>query len=233
MAGRIVQEMRMFPFEFIAPLVVDVEETAHGVAIIKGTLLAEGVSRNGNVYTIAEMKKIAAQAVGMPMYVGTMTKMDPISGITKKHMHRDVKEHRVGRILEAWFHKASRTIKYVAELINTTIHPKIIQEVKIGWGVSIGGVAHKAQIILDQFGRILTKILGMKLDHIQLLPPTVITGQGEAKVEEMTVQETMAIMQPMMTLCCDIEKGICKLKLKSPIPIEVTHPQYIKWELQS
>lgn len=212
MADRIVQEMRMFPFEFIAPVKVDIEETAHGVAIIKGTLLAEGVSRNGNVYTINEMKEIAKQAKDMPIYVGTMTKMDPLTGIIKKHMHRDKKEHLVGRILEAFFHKASRTIKYVAELVNSKIHPKIIQEVKAGWGVSIGGVAHKAQLVLDTFGRILTKILGMKLNHIQLLPPHVIAGQDEAKVEEVTVQESMIITEPTMTLCCDVENGICQMK---------------------
>jgi len=212
MADRIVQEMRMFPFEFIAPVEVDIEETAHGVAIIRGTLLAEGLSRNGNLYTISEMKEIAKQAEGMPIFVGTMTKMDPTSGIVKKNMHRDVEKHRVGRILKAWFHKVSRTIKYIAELVNSSVHPKIIQEVKVGWGVSIGGVAHKAKLVLDNFGRLLTKILGMKLNHIQLLPPHVITGQEEAKVEEVTVQESMIIKEPIMTLCCDIEKGICQIR---------------------
>lgn len=217
MASRVIQEEMRFPFEFISPTVVTIEESSTGVAMISGTLLAEGISRNGNVYTVSEMKKIAEQAVGMPIYVGTMTKLDPNLGVRRKGMHANVEKNRVGKIINAVFNKIARKIKYWAELVNTEAYPKIIEEVKAGWGISIGGIATKAKIILDQFGRILTKVLGMKLTHIQLLPPDVVRGQDVAKVEGVEIQESMIfydVPEPKFTVKKVIlGKGLSKLKI--------------------
>lgn len=191
MVNRVIQEEMRFPFEFISPTAIQIEETSTGVAIITGTLLAEGISRNGNIYTINEIKKIAEQAVGMPIFVGTTTKIDPNLGIRRKGMHANTQSNRVGKIIRVVYDAVSKKIKYWAELVNTETHPKIIEEVKLGWGISIGGIATKAKIIIDQFGRLLTKILGMKLSHVQLLPPNVIRGQDAAKVEGIKIQESM------------------------------------------
>ena len=191
MVDRVIQEEMIFPFEFISPTTVTIEESSTGVAMISGTLLAEGISRNGNVYTVSEMENIAEQAIGMPIFVGTMTKVDPNLGIRRKGMHANVNKNRVGKIINAVFDKISRKIKYWAELVNTEDHPKIIEEVKAGWGISIGGIATKAKIVLDHFGHILTKVLGMKLSHVQLLPPDVIRGQDAACVEGVEIQESM------------------------------------------
>ena len=190
--------MVMFPFEFISPTEISIEESAQGVAIITGTLLREGTSKNGNLYTIEEMQRIADQAEGIPIYVGTMTKRDPNLGIMRKGMHANIIKHRVGKIIRAVFNKAKRVIKYWAELVNTKIHPKIIEEVKAGWGVSIGGLATKAKIVLDSFGRILTKVLGLKLNHVQLLPPNAIRGQDEAQVTGVEIQESMIFYEPIV-----------------------------------
>lgn len=217
MVDRVIQEEMRFPFEFISPTVITIEETSAGVAIISGTLLAEGISRNGNVYTVSEMKKIAKQAIGMPIYVGTMTKLDTNLGVRRKGMHANVEKNRVGKIINAVFKKAIRKIKYWAELVNTVVHPKIIEEVRAGWGISIGGVATKAKIILDQFGRILTKVLGMKLTHVQLLPPKVVRGQDAAKVEGVEIQESMIfydVPEPKITIKKVIlGKGVSKLAI--------------------
>lgn len=191
MVDRVIQEEMRFQFEFVSPTLVTIEETSTGVAIMTGTLLAEGISRNGNVYTVEEMKKIAKQAVGMPIFVGTMTKLDPNFGIRREGMHANVTKNRVGKIIKAIFDNVSRKIKYWAELVNTKTYPKIIEEVKSGWGISIGGIATKAKIVLDAFGRLLTKIMGMQLTHIQLLKPDVIRGQDAAKVEGIEIQESM------------------------------------------
>jgi|GEM_PF-2664456 len=217
MVDRVIQEEMRFPFEFISPTVITIEESSTGVAMISGTLLAEGISRNGNVYTVSEMKKIADQAMGMPIFVGTMTKIDPNLGIPRRGMHANVQKNRVGKIVSAVFDKISRKIKYWAELVNTEEHPKIIEEVKAGWGISIGGVATKAKIILDQFGRLLTKVLGMKLTHIQLLPPNVIRGQDAAKVEGVEIQESMIFYDapnPNITIKkMVLGKGLSMLKI--------------------
>jgi len=216
MVDRVIQEEMRFPFEFISPTVVTIEESSTGVAMISGTLLAEGISRNGNVYTVSEMKKIAKQAVGMPIYVGTMTKLDTNLGIRRKGMHANVEPNRVGKIISAVFNKIARKIKYWAELVNTKAHPKIIEEVKSGWGISIGGVATKARMILDHFGRILTKVLGMKLTHIQLLPPKVVRGQDAACVEGVEIQESMIfydVPEPTINIKKVTLKGLSKIQI--------------------
>lgn len=179
------------PFEYISPVALDVEETVQGVAIVKGTLLAEGKSKNGNLYTVEEMAKIAPQAEGKPIYVGTMLKCDPITRICSKNAHANIPENYVGKIIKAVFEPAKRIIKFWAQIMNTEKYPTLIEEVKKGWGISIGGVATRAKRIINRFGEILTKILGLNLQHVQLLSPDVIRGQDMAKVDGVKIQETM------------------------------------------
>ena len=206
MANRIEIEEMNFPFEFISPLEVTIEETSLGVAIIRGTLLREGVSKNGNLYTIKEMKKIAKATEGQPIYVGTTTKMDVNLGIIRKGMHDNTKSNKVGRIIQAIFNDVKRVIKFVGEVVNTENHPDIISKIKAGWGISIGGVAEKARKIIEETGRILTKVMGMRVTHVQLLAPWIVKGQEEAKVESVEIQESMIFYEAL-------EKEITSIKL--------------------
>lgn len=194
MVGQITEQMVIFPFEFIAPTEVEIEETSKGVAIIKGIMLREGVSTNGNVYTVDEMENIAKQAENMPIYVGTRSKIDPNLGIKRDNMHDNTESHCVGRIISAIFDKAKRVIRYIAEIVNTSRFPKIIEEVKAGWGISIGGKAD-AKVVIDKARRILYKITNMILSHIQLLEPHVKLGQDEARVQNVEIQETMIMYE--------------------------------------
>jgi len=76
-----IEEEMTFPFEFTSPVSITLEETKKGVAIITGTLIKEGVSKNGNIYTIEQLEEIAKQAEGIPIYYGVMTKRDPNTGL--------------------------------------------------------------------------------------------------------------------------------------------------------
>lgn len=214
MANKIIKEqMVMFPFEFISPIELIVEESLAieaGAAMIRGILLREGVSRNSNLYTISEMENIAAQAEGQSLYAGTMTKRDPNTGRLKKGLHANIFDNRVGRILSATFNKIKRVITFKAVIVNTPKFPHIVEEVAQGWGISIGGIAHKAKLVLDEAGRILTKILGLKLNHVQLLRPNTITGIAGAEVESVEIQESMIMY-------CDEETGICYTGAGKPI----------------
>lgn len=196
-----------FPFEFISPAEVTIEEASKGVAMIRGTLLAEGESRNRNLYTIAEMKRIVETAIGLPIYFGVMIKRDPNTGMMMKNMHANTLENKIGEIIHSWFDKVKRKIKFIAEVANTVKYPNIIESIKKGWGISIGGIATRAKRVINEAGRVLTKILGLKLNHIQLLPPEVIRGQRAAKVEGVKVEETMIIY-------CDPVTGVCILPSK-------------------
>lgn len=180
--SRIEEEFKIFSWEFVSPTQIDIEETSQGVAIIKGTLISEGVSKNGNVYSIDEMEKLAKTAEDAPIYFGTMDKYDPDVGLMKKNAHANVKTNLVGKIMSAIYDAISRKVRFIAQIMNTDKFPNLIEEVKSGWGISIGGKA-KGQLMLDQFGRMLTKIKDMIVNHVQLLRPEVARGQEAAQVE--------------------------------------------------
>lgn len=186
--------MEFIPFNFYTPVEIEIEETTHGVAIVKGTLLVEGLSKNKNLYVVEEMQKIADSAVGVPIYYGTMTKIDPNTGLLTKNMHANVQPNKVGKIIRTILDKVKRKIKFWAEVVNTQNHPNIIQEIKKGWGISVGGVAYGAKYVFKKFGKIkklVLKIKDMVVNHVQLIPPKVKRGQKQAKIESVEVQETM------------------------------------------
>jgi len=202
-----IEEEMTFPFEFTSPVSITLEETKKGVAIITGTLIKEGVSKNGNIYTIEQLEEIAKQAEGIPIYYGVMTKRDPNTGLLMKNMHANIKENKVGRIIKAWLDKASRKVKFIAEVVSTPKFPNLIKRIKSGWGVSIGGIATKAKYVMDEAKRILLKILKLKLNHVQLLSPQIVRGMDSAKVEGVTINETMIVF-------CDPVTGICTTTCK-------------------
>ena len=172
-----------FQFEFTSPTFVEIEESSIGVALIRGTLLAEGTSRNGNLYTLDQMEKIAKTAEGAPIYYGTMEKIDPNTGVKTKGMHANIEPTRIGKIMTTYLDLVARKIKFVAQIVANEMFPHLIEEVKHGWGISIGG-SGKAYFVFDKtFKRILTKVMDLTVTHVQLLPPTVIRGQDVAQIE--------------------------------------------------
>jgi len=182
MTNEIDEEMN-FTFEFTSPTSVDVEESAIGVALIKGTLLAEGMSRNGNLYTLDQMEKIARTAEGAPIFYGTMEKIDPNTGVNTKNMHANIEPMKVGKILQTFLDPIARKIKFIAQIVASEMFPHLIEEVKHGWGISIGG-SGKACFVFDKtFKRILTKVMDLTVNHVQLLPPSLPRGQDAAQVE--------------------------------------------------
>ena len=216
MAVRIEESMN-FSFEFLSPFDVDIEESAVGVAMINGTLLAEGVSKNGNLYTLDEMDNIAQTAEGKNIYVGTMTKPDPNTGLMVKNAHANVDENRVGKIIKSWVDIIARKVKFIAELVNTAKFPNIIEEVKKGWGISIGGKGLAS--FMKYLGKTVTKISNLEINHIQLLPPEVIRGQDEAQVENKeakAVEETMIfyeVLKPKLNAEVKLGGGVGKVEV--------------------
>lgn len=187
-----------FNFEFQTPTKIDIEEAAHGVATIEGTLLAEGVSRNNNLYTLPEMENIANQAVGIPIYYGTKVGINPNTGTICSTLHDDSDEQWIGKIIEAKLDKIARKIHFIAEVFNTEAHPDMIQQIKGGWGVSIGGFVTKAEYVKDEFGKQLLKIKDMIVRHLSVIPPTTIRGMDAAKIDNVHVQETLMIEESML-----------------------------------
>jgi len=181
-----------FTFEFTSPMEVDVAETAIGVAIIKGTLLSEGISRNGNLYTLDQMEKIAKTAEGAPIFYGTM-RNSIMNGVPVKNAHANIEPNLVGQIMQTFLDPFAKKIRFIAKLFSTEQFPHLIEEVKQGWGVSIGGNG-KARFVLDTLGRILTKIFDLTVNHVQLLRPETPRGQESAQVESAESKEIQESM---------------------------------------
>jgi hypothetical protein len=150
--------------------------------MITGTLLAEGLSGNDNLYTIEEMENIAQTARGVPIFYGTTTKVNPNTGQMTANMHRNYEGFKVGEITETWLDKAARKVKFRANLISNPNIPNLIDEIKKGWGVSIGGKG-LCQKFVDAAGRVIRKIFGLVVNHVQLLAPSIPRGQDAAQVE--------------------------------------------------
>jgi hypothetical protein len=185
-----------FPYLFYSPVEITIEETSQGVAMLKGTLLVEGFSRNKNLYTIEEMEQIAKRAQGVPMYYGVKDDINPNTGTMSKNLHADDSDNMIGKIIKTAFDAIKRKITFIAEVANTPKYPDIISKVKSGWGVSIGGFVTQANWIVDKIRGLCMKIKNMTVEHVQLVPPSIVRGQDEAKVEDVTIQECMVMEMP-------------------------------------
>ena len=192
------KEGMTFDWQFVSPVAIDVEETEQGVATITGTLLSEGVTGNGHLYTLDEMENIARRAEGVDIFYGTMTKFEESIGMYKKNSHADVNENKVGKIMKTLFDRVARKITFIAQILNTDKFPDLISKVKKGWGISVGGKG-KGQFLLDSLGRLVTKVCGMQVNHVALLDPNTPRGQQSAQVESEPViqefQESMAFYE--------------------------------------
>lgn len=201
------QEINLaFKFEYQTPTEITIEESASGSAIIEGVLLSEGVSRNGNMYTLPEMENIARQSEGIPIYYGVRTGINPKTGLICKTLHDNREEQKIGKIIKTRLDKNLKKIFFVAEVFNTDKHPNIINQIKSGWGVSIGGFVTKADYVIDKIGRKLLKVKDMVVNHLSVIPPTIVRGMDSAKIDNVQVQETFIPIQESMMFDLPIEE---------------------------
>ena len=205
------KEGMSFDFEFVSPVAIDVEETEQGVAVIRGTLLSEGVTGNGHLYTLDEMENIARQAEGVDIFYGTMLKFEESIGMYQKNAHADINENKVGRIMKTIFDRVARKISFIAQIMNTDKYPDLISRVKKGWGVSVGGKG-KGRFLLDSLGRLVTQVCGMQVKHVALLDPHTPRGQESAQVEsdpfDKEFQESMTFYELPASKIIVIKAGL-------------------------
>jgi hypothetical protein len=97
-------------------------------------------------------------------------------------MHLKEKFAQVGEITETWIDNAARKIKFRAHIVGNEYFPNLINEIKKGWGVSIGGKGF-GHSFFDVAGRKITKILSMIVNHVQLLAPNMSRGVEDAEIE--------------------------------------------------
>jgi len=178
-------------YQWNAP--VKVTETSYNRATISGVLIAEGTSRNGHLYELTELRNIAKQACGVPINFGTVSKLlDTKTGLVIKNAHDESPNAVVGKIIRTTFSPKRKLVTFFGEIWNTKKFPNIVQEVKNGFGISIGGFIQYAQYVIDKAKRHVLQIKDMIVQHVQLVSPKVVRGQDQAKVETVLVHESMS-----------------------------------------
>lgn len=174
---------------FQAPFVIE-ETVSKDFIVVKGCLLAEGMTGNGHYYSFPEIKKIAKDLVGKSVRFG--------STIKGKHFKKKIYE--VGRVIETWVDTVKKRIIGRVKVWNTKHYPKIIETIQFygkAMGFSIGGDAkglvpilkNGLPILINTGHGFVAKIVGMIVDHLQIVPPNVPRGQQSAKV--LNIEETL------------------------------------------
>jgi len=183
-------------FNFTSPLVV--EETTRDFVMVEATLLNEGVSKNGHLYTVQETDfvNVAKTAVGKPIYFGTNVfgehAAPPIRGtFLQRHSGTFSEVKPIGKIVKAWFESHGRKVKAKLKIWE----PSLINRIREGFKVSVRGIFNKFRQVLFG-GRKAIQIIGLKIRDIQLLNPSTTAGVSGAKVdkvlEESLVEGTMS-----------------------------------------
>lgn len=178
-------------FNFISPLVV--EETTKDYVMVEATLLNEGVSRNGHLYTVQEtdFTNVAKTAVGKPIYYGTNIfgehKAPPIKGtFLQRHSGTFSEVRPVGKIVKAWFEARGRKVKAKLKIWE----PTLINRIREGFKVSVRGIFNKFRKVLFG-GRKALQIIGLKIKDVQLLKPSATVGVSGAKVDKVLEESAM------------------------------------------
>jgi hypothetical protein len=167
--------MSDFTFTITSP--IEVEETLSSSIILNGTFMKlNHITNNGREYQLEEAQEITEGLIGMPVGYGTQW---------WNNKHRKDAKHHIGRVIKTIFDEVNGVIKGVVEIWNTKEHPDIVQQIKPGWGFSIGG---KAQNLVptgltNSLGKAIMKVIGMKPNHLQIVEPQKNRGQSMAKVE--------------------------------------------------
>lgn len=170
---------------------VSVGEVTENSVTISGTLLVEGVTRNKRLYEIDEMENIASQAAGVPIITGIKRVVGADGQM--RTLHDDNPMNQIGEVTKTTFQKSKRKITFVGKIWNTPKFPDIVQKVKLGWGISIGGFVNEAKMIMDKVRGKLMQIKNMIVSHVCLIPPNISRGQDAAQVE--TVNECLMLYQ--------------------------------------
>ncbi|MGD0202402.1 MAG: hypothetical protein ABSC20_00670 [Candidatus Bathyarchaeia archaeon] len=163
-----------------------VEESLNGKRF-KGVLATEGISNNKNIYETDLLNSLVGQVVGLKIFFGTCTKVNPNTGQLTANMH-DESGEPIGQILRGWIEKGKLWIEGILEESFAKLH-----KISKGWGLSLKGKGAVSYAV-DAAGSVLSRIRKMVLSSIQLLSPNTPRGMDSAEVKE--VQESLWVEQP-------------------------------------
>jgi len=178
-------------FMFTSPLIL--EETAKNYVMVEATLLTEGLSKRGKLYTIddTDFYLVAETALNKPVYYGTNIfgehKAPPVKGIWSQ-LHSGVYGNvkPIGKLVKTWVDRVARKVKAKIKIWDKDI----MHRIKEGFKISVRGLFDSFKYVMYK-GRKALKPLKLRIKDIQLLEPTTRVGVSGAKVERI-LEETMS-----------------------------------------
>jgi len=182
----------MFEFKFESPLIL--EETFKDYVMVEATLLTEGRSTKGYLYTVddANFNMVAETAVGKPIYHGINVvgehKAPKLKGVYLKGHSGIFDENAVavGKVVKSWFDILTRKVKAKLKIWDKDL----IHRIKKGFKVSVRGVFDRFKNVIHK-GQNAMKVFGLKIKDIQLVEPSTKVGVRGAQVEKV-LEETMS-----------------------------------------
>ena len=168
-------------FKFENSSNIRIFETKEDSMVISGTMLVAGISTNNRLYEVSELENIAKNMVNKPVYHGLKRVIENGKART---VHDDNPENRVGTVIKTFLNRKLGRIRFLAEIWNTRKYPNLINEVRSGWGVSVGGRVKNAEFIRDKVKGLVMRIKNMIVEHLALVKPSISTGFKSAKVEK-------------------------------------------------
>lgn len=212
--------------EFTVTGPLDIEESLVDRAVLNGVFLKlDSVSKNGNEYQVEEGEQIASWLQGMPVFYGTTAVFNPETGMLELNRHAKGVPFTVGRVIKTIFDKMNKIVKGSIEVWNTKDFPDLVSRIKKGWGFSIGGkAAEKVSTgLVNEIGKEIKKIFGMKPNHLQLLEPTTPRGQDDAKVDDIIpVEESLSFTPCPWGACTLDENNITRIPVETQEDIAKT-----------
>jgi len=202
-----------FTFVITSPIEAH-ESLSPSKMILSGIFIRLNIpTNNGRIYQVDEAEQIANDLKGMPVFYGA----------NEKGLHLLDDAHKIGRIVDTTIDKVKQLIRGKVEVWNNELFPDLLQKISTGWGFSIGGKFKDFKLTgkwTETFKPIL-HALGMKANHVALLPPTVKRGDNAAQVDTMIPVMESLQMDPCPWGVCEAAQITESDSLKNAIEAQL------------
>ena len=164
---------------------IEVEESVPERALLSGTFLRLNIpTKNGVIYQIENIEETVKKFIGVPVFFGT----------DERNAHDKSLPKYVGRVVKAFYDKATNSIKGLVEVWKTQYFPDLPLKINRGWGFSIGGKGKRFEYTgtVNKLMKPVVKVYEMIPNHLQLLEPRQPRGDEGATVEKIIpVEESL------------------------------------------
>lgn len=148
---------------YLATITEGIHEEPNGIFEINGVAINATTTRNGNTYTIAELRLAANSLVGQPILKDHVNTVDSI----------------VGRVTEAYYNEQEKRIDFTGRIVDERMKQMIRD--KLITSVSVGAMVQDTEELRDDDGVLQQTVLkGLEFIELSLVAVPADPGAGFA-----------------------------------------------------